>query len=135
MPALLGKDDQWIDPQGRLLEHILHLEAQLLVGGTLSPGVARPTLQRRARARCLQAEFADPKPRLTPNGALIAFRGHPSLTVDKIEKRTSELLTTYGIEVADVRPGRGRISVFVTREKRARVPLASTWLDALWPDR
>jgi DNA segregation ATPase FtsK/SpoIIIE, S-DNA-T family len=83
----------------------------------------------------MQAEFADPKPRLTPNGALIAFRGHPSLTVDKIEKRTSELLTTYGIEVADVRPGRGRISVFVTREKRARVPLASTWLGALWPDR
>jgi DNA segregation ATPase FtsK/SpoIIIE, S-DNA-T family len=83
----------------------------------------------------MQAEFADPKPRLTPNGALIAFRGHPSLTVDKIEKRTSELLTTYGIEVADVRPGRGRISVFVTREKRARVPLASTWLSAVWPDR
>lgn len=83
----------------------------------------------------MQAEFADPKPRLTPNGALIAFRGHPSLTVDKIEKRTSELLTTYGIEVADVRPGRGRISVFVTREKRASVPLASTWLGALWPDR
>lgn len=83
----------------------------------------------------MQAEFADPKPRLTPNGALIAFRGHPSLTVDKIEKRTSELLTTYGIEVADVRPGRGRISVFVTRETRARVPLASTWLGALWPDR
>lgn len=83
----------------------------------------------------MQAQFADPKPRLTPNGALIAFLGHPSLTVDKIEKRTSELLTTYGIEVADVRPGRGRISVFVTREKRARVPLASTWLGALWPDR
>ncbi|MBB4212666.1 FtsK/SpoIIIE domain-containing protein [Rhodothalassium salexigens] len=83
----------------------------------------------------MQAEFADPKPRLTPNGALIAFRGHTSLTVDKIEKRTSELLTTYGIEVADVRPGRGRISVFVTRETRARVPLASTWLGALWPDR
>jgi len=83
----------------------------------------------------MQAEFADLKPRLTPNGALIAFRGHPSLTVDKIEKRTSELLTTYGIEVADVRPGRGRISVFVTRERRARVPLASTWLNALWPDR
>ena len=83
----------------------------------------------------MQAEFADPKPRLTPNGALIAFRGHPTLTVGKIEKRTSELLTTYGIEVADVRPGRGRILVFVTREKRAKVPLASTWLDAHWPDR
>ena len=83
----------------------------------------------------MQAEFADPKLRLTPNGALIAFRGHPTLTTEKIEKRRGELLTTYGIEVADVRPGRGKISVFVTREKRATVPLASTWLGAPWPDR
>ena len=83
----------------------------------------------------MQAEFAEPKLRLTPNGALIAFRGHPTLTTDKIEKRRGELLTTYGIEVADVRPGRGKISVFVTREHRATVPLASTWLGAPWPDR
>ena len=83
----------------------------------------------------MQAEFSAPKLRLTPNGALIAFRGHHTLTVDKIERRRGELLTTYGIEVADVRPGRGRISVFVTRERRATVPLASTWLGAPWPDR
>ena len=83
----------------------------------------------------MQAEFADPKLRLTPNGALIAFRGHPTLTTEKIERRRGELLTTYGIEVADVRPGRGKISVFVTREQRATVPLASTWLGAPWPER
>jgi S-DNA-T family DNA segregation ATPase FtsK/SpoIIIE len=83
----------------------------------------------------MQAEFADPKLRLTPNGALVAFRGHPTLTTEKIERRRGELLTTYGIEVADVRPGRGKIAVFVTREKRATVPLASTWLGAPWPDR
>lgn len=83
----------------------------------------------------MQVEFAEPKLRLTPNGVLIAFRGHHSLTVDKIEKRTGELLTTYGIEVADVRPGRGQISVFVTRERRANVHLASMWLTTPWPDR
>ena len=83
----------------------------------------------------MQAHFAEPKYRLTPNGALLTFRGHPSLTVDKIEKRQVQLLTTHGIEVVDVRPGRGTISLFVKREKRARVPLGSTWLGADWPDR
>jgi DNA segregation ATPase FtsK/SpoIIIE, S-DNA-T family len=83
----------------------------------------------------MQAEFAETGPRLTPNGALITFRGHPTLTVEKVERKTSELLTTHGIEVADVRPGPGRISIFVKREQRATVPLASTWLGALWPNR
>jgi len=83
----------------------------------------------------MQASFADPRYRLTPNGALITFRGHETLTVEKIERRTGELLTTHGIEVIDVRPGRGKISLFVKREKRAKVPLASTWLAAPWPDR
>ena len=83
----------------------------------------------------MQAQFAEPKYRLTPNGALLTFRGHPSLTVDRIEKRQVQLLTTHGIEVVDVRPGRGRISLFVKREKRAKVPLGSTWLGADWPDR
>ena len=82
----------------------------------------------------MQAEFAEPKYSLTPNGALISFRGHPTLTVEKIEKKRMELLTTYGLDVIDVRPGRGRISLFAAREKRMPVPLASTWLDADWPD-
>ncbi|MBO7071982.1 MAG: hypothetical protein J6V89_00405, partial [Acetobacter sp.] len=85
-------------------------------------------LQRALSSFGMQAEFAEEQPRLTPNGALIAFRGHVSLTFEKIEKRKSELLTTYGIEVADIRRGRGQILLFVGREKRAKVFLASTWL-------
>ena len=83
----------------------------------------------------MQAHFAEPRFRLTPNGSLITFRGHETLTVDKIERRSGELLTTHGIEVVDVRPGRGKISLFVKRDKRAKVPLGSTWLGATWPDR
>lgn len=83
----------------------------------------------------MQAHFAEPRYRLTPNGALITFRGHETLTVDKVDRRTGELLTTYGIEVVDVRPGRGKISLFVKRDHRAKVPLASTWLQSPWPDR
>ena len=82
----------------------------------------------------MHAEFADPKFRLTPNGVLIGFRGHSTLTVDKLEKKRSEMLTTHGIDVVDIRPSPGTISLFVKREPRAQVPLASTWLDAPWPD-
>ena len=83
----------------------------------------------------MQAHFSEPRFRLTPNGTLITFRGHETLTVDKIERRTGEMLTTHGIEVVDVRPGRGKISLFVKRDKRALVPLGSTWLSAPWPNR
>ena len=83
----------------------------------------------------MHAEFADSKFRLTPNGVLIGFRGHATLTVDKLEKKRSEMLTTHGIDVVDIRPGPGTISLFVKRDPRAQVPLASTWLDAPWPDR
>ena len=93
------------------------------------------TTQRALSHFGMQAEFADPAYRLTPNGALITFRGHDTLTVNRISKRKDELLTTHGIEVIDIRPGRGKISLFVQREKRAKVPLASTWLNADWPNR
>ena len=85
-------------------------------------------IQRALSSFDMQAEFAEEQPRLTPNCALIAFLGHDSLTFEKIEKRKSELLTTYGIDVADIRRGRGQILLFVRREKRAKVFLASTWL-------
>ena len=83
----------------------------------------------------MQAHFAEPRYKLTPNVALLSFRGHDTLTVDKIERRRVQMLTTHGIEVVYVRPGRGKISLAVKREKRAKVPLASTWLGADWPDR
>ena len=108
------------------------------VDDTKSREWAEETCTRTQRALShfeMHAEFADPKFRLTPNGVLIGFRGHSTLTVDKLEKKRSEMLTTHGIDVVDIRPGPGTISLFVKREPRAQVPLASTWLDAPWPDR
>ena len=108
------------------------------VDDTQSREWAEETCTRTQRALShfeMHAEFADPKFRLTPNGVLIGFRGHSTLTVDKLEKKRSEMLTTHGIDVVDIRPGPGTISLFVKREPRAQVPLASTWLDAPWPDR
>ena len=81
----------------------------------------------------MYAKFHEKKFRLTPNGVLITFYGHPTLTVAKVKRRTSELLTTYGIEVVYIQPGRGTISLSIKREPRVLVPLASTWLSAPRP--
>lgn len=83
----------------------------------------------------MHAAFSDPKYRLTPNGILVNFKGHPSLTLNGLEKRKQELLTTYGIQVIDLRGGPGFISLFIQRPKRAKIDLASTLLDASWPER
>ncbi|MCY4543385.1 MAG: FtsK/SpoIIIE domain-containing protein [Rhodobacteraceae bacterium] len=82
----------------------------------------------------MEARFADQKYRLTHNGVLLAFKGHDTLTVDKVERRRGELLTTHGISVVDVRPGIGTVYLFIEREQRAKVSLATTWLNASWPD-
>ncbi|MBR2124034.1 MAG: DNA translocase FtsK [Acetobacter sp.] len=85
-------------------------------------------LQRALSHFGMQAEFAG-EPRLTPNSAIIAFRGHASFTFKEIKKRESELLTTYGIEATALQ-GRSQILLVVKRAKRAKVFLASTWLQA-----
>ena len=106
--------------------------------------VGDPQLNEWAESMCVEvrnaledfdmyAKFYERKFRLTPNGVLVTFCGHPTLTVAKVQRRTSELLTTYGIEVVYIQPGRGTISLSIKREPRVMVPLAATWLSALRP--
>ena len=95
-------------------------------------GIAKET-QRALSGFGMVAEFANTEPKLTPNGALITFKGNAKLTLDQITRRQTELLTTHGIDVADIRPGLGTITLFIKRLKRATVPLASTWIHADWP--
>lgn len=82
----------------------------------------------------MHAEFDDPKYAMTPNGVIVSFTGHPTLTIGKVRKREEDLFTTHGIRVTDFRMGPRRISLFVRRDERKHVGLASTWLDASWPD-
>jgi len=70
----------------------------------------------------------------TPNGVIVRFQGHHTLTVAKADAKRSELLTTYGIHVTDVRPGKGEVDFFVAYDERRIVDLPSVWLDAEWPD-
>lgn len=65
----------------------------------------------------------DGEPRLTPNAALINFQGSDDLTLAMVEKRRSQLLTSHGLQVTGVLPGRGRVTIMIAREKREIVRL------------
>ena len=65
--------------------------------------------------------------RLTPNAALIRFRGTDRMTVDEVDKRRKVLLTSHGLDVIGVRPEKGEVVVIVAREKRAVLDLRAAW--------
>ena len=72
------------------------------------------------KAECIGA-------RLTPNAALIRFRGNDQMTVDRVERRISTLYTSWGVEIISVRPGRGQIVFMVAREDRVILPTLDIW--------
>jgi S-DNA-T family DNA segregation ATPase FtsK/SpoIIIE len=57
-------------------------------------------------------------PVITPNAAIVTFKGGPDLTVKKVEDAAPEFLTTYGIDILRVTPGMGIVSAMVTRPER-----------------
>ena len=65
--------------------------------------------------------------RLTPNAALIRFRGSNDMTVTKVEKRRQELLTSHAINVINVIPAPGEVIVMVERPRRAILHLKDVW--------
>jgi len=64
---------------------------------------------------------------LTPNAALLKFKGADDLTVSKVEARATELETTHGIELFDVRAEPGRVVLSIKRPKRRMLSLAEVW--------
>ncbi len=71
------------------------------------------------RDKGMSSKLMDGKdPILTPNAAIIYFKGGPDSTVKKIEDSAPELLTTYAIKILRVTPGLGFISVTITRPSR-----------------
>ena len=65
--------------------------------------------------------------RLTPNAALIHLQGSDQLTIPQIEKRRGELKTSHGLDVINIQPGLGKISVSVARPRREILSLAEIW--------
>jgi S-DNA-T family DNA segregation ATPase FtsK/SpoIIIE len=64
---------------------------------------------------------------LTPNAALLKFRGSAGLTVDQVQRRRMEFLTTYGLNLIGVQPEPGIVSLSIARPHRDIVPLRSLW--------
>jgi len=77
----------------------------------------------------MSAELVDDEDavRLTPNAALIRFKGSDRLTVRKVEQRRLELQTSHAIRVINVHPGIGEVVLFVERPNRAMLPLPRLW--------
>lgn len=64
---------------------------------------------------------------LTPNAALLKFRGSANLTVDQVLRRRLEFLTTYGLNLIGVQPEPGVVSLSIARPRRELVSLRSLW--------
>jgi len=65
--------------------------------------------------------------RLTPNAALVLFKGNDNISVDRIEKKRSYLYTTWGLDILAVRPGKGYIAVMVKRDSRHVTETGLLW--------
>lgn len=77
------------------------------------------SLKSALRDKGMSSKLMDGKdPILTPNAAIIYFKGGPDITVKKIEDSAPEFLTTYAINILRVSPGLGFISVTITRPSR-----------------
>ena len=65
--------------------------------------------------------------RLTPNAAIIRFKGSDNLKLDNIEKKRSQLLTTHSLNVISVYGQPGEIVVSVARPQRQTISLREVW--------
>jgi S-DNA-T family DNA segregation ATPase FtsK/SpoIIIE len=64
---------------------------------------------------------------LTPNCALLKFVGSATLTVEQVNRRRSELLTTYGLNIIAVRPEPGTVSLALERPHRRVIRTQELW--------
>ncbi|HHZ8844108.1 TPA: FtsK/SpoIIIE domain-containing protein [Enterobacter cloacae] len=82
-------------------------------------------LQRALRGYEMTAELLGA--RLTPNAALIRFRGSDDLTVPRVEKKRQELLTSHAVDVINVLAAPMEIIIMVKRPYRAILRLQDLW--------
>ena len=88
-------------------------------------------LQRALRGYEMTAELVGV--RLTPNAALVRFRGSDALTVPKVEKRRQELLTSHAVEVINVLAAPMEVVIMVARPSRTILRLRDLWRQRALP--
>lgn len=64
---------------------------------------------------------------LTPNAALLKFHGSSNLTVEQVNKKRSEFLTTHGLNLISVKAEPGIVSIAVARPSRRVLRLSQVW--------
>ncbi len=89
-------------------------------------------LQRALRGYDMTAELLGA--RLTPNAALVRFRGSDDLTIPKVERRRQELLTSHAIDVINVLAAPMEVIIMVRRPERAVLRLQDLWQQRQLPD-
>ena len=96
---------------------------------------AVPRLRRALRGYDMSAELVDGPAavRLTPNAALVRFKGSDRLTVKRVEQKLLELQTSHALKVIDVQPSIGEVVVLVERPNRAVLALPRLWQDRATP--
>jgi S-DNA-T family DNA segregation ATPase FtsK/SpoIIIE len=65
--------------------------------------------------------------RLTPNAAIVRFKGSDKLKLDDIEKKRSQLLTTHALNIISVYGQPGEIVVSIARPQRQTISLREVW--------
>ncbi len=65
--------------------------------------------------------------RLTPNAAIVRFKGSDHLKLEDIEKKRSQLLTTHSLNVISLYGQPGEIVVSVARPQRQTISLREVW--------
>lgn len=66
---------------------------------------------------------------LTPNAALLKFQGSANLTVEQVNKKRSEFLTTHKLQVISVRAEPGVVAIAIARPNRQILHLPAVWKD------
>ncbi|TGG91790.1 DNA translocase FtsK [Natronospirillum operosum] len=82
-------------------------------------------LQKALRGYDMTAELLGA--RLTPNAALVRFRGSDDLTIPKVEKKRQELLTSHAVDVINVMAAPMEVVIMVKRPNRAILRLQDLW--------
>ncbi|PIQ28035.1 DNA translocase FtsK [bacterium (Candidatus Blackallbacteria) CG17_big_fil_post_rev_8_21_14_2_50_48_46] len=69
--------------------------------------------------------------RLTPNAILVRLKGSDQLTVDAVDKKRSQLLTTHALNLLSVTAQPGEIIISIERPQRQVISMADSWLTRL----
>ena len=117
--VVAGEDD--VDGISRIVRATLRIEEDDEAWLATVAAATRSALQQLS----LQAKSVGQT--LTPNSAILRFAGSANLTVDQVNRKRSELLTTFGLNVISVRPEPGVVAVAIARPKRRLVTIEQVW--------